>query len=272
MPGRDRAGGPRRRADRDPAGSRLTWMPTPRRSACSADRPVVPADPEMPAYVIYTSGSTGRPKGVVIPHGNVTRLFCGHARLVRLRPGRRLDAVPLLRLRLLGLGDLGGAALRRPAGGRPVLAEPLAGGVLRPAARRAGDRAQPDPFRLPPAHVGRGVRPAGSPPDLALRLVIFGGEALEPASLAPWFARHGDERPRLVNMYGITETTVHVTGRRIRRDDVARGRGSVHGAPIPDLALHVLDRALAARCPSACPARSPSAAWGWPAATWGGRS
>ena len=41
--------------------------------------------------------------------------------------------------------------------------------------------------------------------------MIFGGEALEPAALAPWFARHGDARPRLVNMYGITETTVHVT-------------------------------------------------------------
>ncbi|HYX22728.1 MAG TPA: condensation domain-containing protein, partial [Thermoanaerobaculia bacterium] len=80
--------------------------------------------------------------------------------------------------------------------------------------------------------------------DLALRFVIFGGEALEPAALAPWIARHGDERPRLVNMYGITETTVHVTYRPIRRQDVA-GRGSLLGAPIPDLTLHVVDRGLA---------------------------
>ena len=58
-------------------------------------------------------------------------------------------------------------------------------------------------------------------PDLALRCVIFGGEALEPASLAPWFARHGDERPRLINMYGITETTVHVTYRPVRAADLA---------------------------------------------------
>ena len=61
----------------------------------------------------------------------------------------------------------------------------------------------------------------GGAPDLALRYVIFGGEALEPASLAPWFARHGDERPRLVNMYGITETTVHVTYRPVRAADLA---------------------------------------------------
>ena len=63
--------------------------------------------------------------------------------------------------------------------------------------------------------------------------MIFGGEALEPASLAPWFERHGDERPRLVNMYGITETTVHVTYRPIRKE---RWTASAPiGRPIPDL-------------------------------------
>jgi len=84
----------------------------------------------------------------------------------------------------------------------------------------------------------------GAPPDLALRLVIFGGEALEPSSLEPWFHRHGDAEPLLVNMYGITETTVHVTYRPIVRDDLAAGRGSVIGVPIPDLSLHIVDRAL----------------------------
>ena len=81
-----------------------------------------------------------------------------------------------------------------------------------------------------------------APPDLALRSVIFGGEALEPASLAPWFARHGDERPRLINMYGITETTVHVTYRPVRAADLAAG--SLIGEPIPDLAVHLLDPGL----------------------------
>src|SRR5439155_11212938 len=75
---------------------------------------------------------------------------------------------------------------------------------------------------------------------LALRLVIFGGEALELQSLKPWFARHGDERPQLVNMYGITETTVHVTYRPLRSADVISG--SVIGAPIPDLRVYILDR------------------------------
>jgi non-ribosomal peptide synthase protein (TIGR01720 family) len=79
--------------------------------------------------------------------------------------------------------------------------------------------------------------------DMALRYVIFGGEALELQSLRPWFRRYGDLRPRLINMYGITETTVHVTYRPITIADVEGGAGSVIGAPIPDLTLYVLDPA-----------------------------
>ncbi|HEV7920011.1 MAG TPA: amino acid adenylation domain-containing protein [Thermoanaerobaculia bacterium] len=76
--------------------------------------------------------------------------------------------------------------------------------------------------------------------QLALRTVIFGGEALELQSLAPWFERHGDRRPALVNMYGITETTVHVTYRPVSGADLA-SPASVIGGPIPDLRLYVLD-------------------------------
>ncbi len=74
-----------------------------------------------------------------------------HRRVVWLRPGRRLDPVPLLRLRLLGLGDLGRAALRRPPGRRALPDQPLARGLRRAAAARAGDGAQPDALGLPAA-------------------------------------------------------------------------------------------------------------------------
>jgi acyl-coenzyme A synthetase/AMP-(fatty) acid ligase/acyl carrier protein len=79
--------------------------------------------------------------------------------------------------------------------------------------------------------------------ELALRNVIFGGEALEPASLRVWVERRGAETPRLVNMYGITETTVHVTYRPLSREDVFGGSGSPIGGAIPDLRLYVLDSA-----------------------------
>ena len=80
------------------------------------------------------------------------------------------------------------------------------------------------------------------PDMLPLRLVIFGGEALELQSLQPWFDMFGDEKPQLVNMYGITETTVHVTYRPIRQADLDAAPGSVIGGPIPDLELYVLDQ------------------------------
>ncbi len=84
---------------------------------------------------------------------------------------------------------------------------------------------------------------SAAPDDLPLRLVIFGGEALELQSLRPWFARHGDQRPQLVNMYGITETTVHVTYRPISADDLESPPGSSPvGWPIPDLRVYLLDR------------------------------
>jgi non-ribosomal peptide synthetase component F len=77
---------------------------------------------------------------------------------------------------------------------------------------------------------------------LALRYVVFGGEALEMQSLRPWFDRHGDSAPQLINMYGITETTVHVTYRPIRQNDLSSG--SVIGVPIPDLQVYILDANL----------------------------
>jgi amino acid adenylation domain-containing protein len=83
----------------------------------------------------------------------------------------------------------------------------------------------------------------GTADDLKLRLVIFGGEALELTSLQPWFDRHGDESPQLVNMYGITETTVHVTYRPLSQGDL-QGTANVIGRPIPDLQVYLLDSHL----------------------------
>src|SRR5205085_7597125 len=79
---------------------------------------------------------------------------------------------------------------------------------------------------------------------LCLRYVIFGGEALELGSLNGWVNRHGTERPALVNMYGITETTVHVTLRKLNAADIKRGNASVIGTGISDLQVYVLGENL----------------------------
>ncbi|MBF6470121.1 non-ribosomal peptide synthetase, partial [Nocardia beijingensis] len=78
--------------------------------------------------------------------------------------------------------------------------------------------------------------------ESALRYVMFGGEALDLRKLARWYGRHG-ERTRLVNMYGITETTVHVSFLPLAAQD-ADNSASVIGRALPGLAAYVLDDRL----------------------------
>lgn len=96
--------------------------------------------------------------------------------------------------------------------------------------------------QTPPAfhQLMQATETGGVSPDLALRHVMFGGEALDISSLKPWFKRHGDQKPQLVNMYGITETTVHVTYHPL--DTSALSTGSLIGRPIPDLQVYILDQ------------------------------
>ncbi|MBM7093177.1 AMP-binding protein, partial [Streptomyces sp. S12] len=75
---------------------------------------------------------------------------------------------------------------------------------------------------------------------LNVRAVVFGGEALEPSRLQPWRERY--PQAELVNMYGITETTVHVSFHRLSDEDL-RSPVSRIGSALPDLAVHVLDDA-----------------------------
>ena len=212
----------------------------------SPERPAVPADPSFPAYVIYTSGSTGRPKGVVVTHANVDRLFTATAPWF----GFGVDDVWTLLHSYafdFSVWELWGPLLH---GGRLAVVpfwesrSPEGFYRLLCAEKVTVLNQTPSAFR----QLLWAEEAAPSAGELSLRWVIFGGEALEPASLAPWFARHGDERPRLINMYGITETTVHVTFRPVRADDLDDlGRGSLIGRPIPDLSLHVLDAHLQPR-------------------------
>jgi amino acid adenylation domain-containing protein len=198
--------------------------------------PDVLADPAVldsanTAYVIYTSGSTGRPKGVMVPHRQVARLFSA------TRPwfGFGADDVWTLFHSFtfdFSVWEIWGALLH---GGRLVIVpyavsrEPEAFHRLLLDEGVTVLNQTPSAFRqLPTSSAGR------------LRYVVFGGEALEPRSLKPWLDRHGDRRPMLVNMYGITETTVHVTWRPMAAADLERP-GSPVGVPIPDLRVWLLD-------------------------------
>lgn len=203
-----------------------------------AENPHSGAKSEHPAYVIYTSGSTGTPKGVVVTHANVARL------LAATQDWFRFDSTDVWTLFHsyafdFSVWEIWGALLY---GGRLVVVpyavsrDPEAFYTLLHTGRVTVLNQTPQAFRqLMHAEERAGMKP------LALRYVIFGGEALELNSLKPWFDRHGDSAPQLINMYGITETTVHVTYRPLTLADVTANSGSVIGQAIPDLQVYILD-------------------------------
>ncbi|WP_327373440.1 amino acid adenylation domain-containing protein [Streptomyces sp. NBC_01216] len=197
--------------------------------------------PDHPAYVIHTSGSTGRPKGVVVPHSNVIRLFetsqhhfdFGAEDVWTLFHSYAFDFSvwelwgPLLHGGRLVIVPY--ETSRSPHSFRHLLHKEGVT-VLNQTPSAFQQLAQAD------ATMGEGAEP------LTLRYVILGGEALEPAQLRSWVERHGDRAPELINMYGITETTVHVTHHRVSRALITDPRSrSVIGTPLPDLRVHVLD-------------------------------
>jgi amino acid adenylation domain-containing protein len=194
------------------------------------------------AYVIYTSGSTGKPKGVLVSHSNVVRLF------EATQPWYHFDENDIWTLFHtyafdFSVWELWGALLY---GGRLVVVpylvsrSPEAFYELLSKAAVTVLNQTPSAFR----QLIWAEHASTTTPKLSLRLVIFGGEALDLASLEPWFDRHGDQSPRLVNMYGITETTVHVTYRPLAAADLRTARGSMIGSAIPDLHLSILDQRL----------------------------
>ncbi|MCC9738247.1 amino acid adenylation domain-containing protein [Streptomyces sp. MNU89] len=190
-----------------------------------------------PAYVIYTSGSTGVPKGVPVEHHQVLRLF----EVTRERFGFDENDVWTLCHSAafdFSVWEMWGALL---FGGRLVVV-PLETVRSPDALHELLRRERVTVLNQTPSAFGRlAAADARSPERLtSLRVVVFGGERLEPAMLRDWFERHGDENPRLVNMYGLTEATVHASYRPLTVDDVDVHGASPIGHPLPGLVFHVL--------------------------------
>ncbi|WP_432277394.1 amino acid adenylation domain-containing protein [Kitasatospora brasiliensis] len=199
-------------------------------------RPPAVGRPDDIAYLIFTSGSTGRPKGVAVAHEHVSRLMADGERHFGFGPqetwtlfhsyafdwtvwemwgallhGARLVVVPYVTSR----SPEEFAQLLEQERVSYLCLTPSALRQLEPVLRRS-------PRALP-----------------VLKWIMLGGEALDPAVVQRWFELDPPPPARLCNLYGITETTVHVT-----THDLASGTGfdrSLIGAPMPHLSAQVLD-------------------------------
>ncbi|MBO3795040.1 non-ribosomal peptide synthetase DhbF [Bacillus subtilis] len=202
-----------------------------------------PLSPLNTAYVIYTSGSTGVPKGVMIPHQNVTRLFAATEHWFRFSSD---DIWTMFHSYAFDFSvwEIWGPLLH---GGRLVIV-PHHVSRSPEAFLRLFVKEGVTVLNQTPSAFYQFMQAEREQPDLgqalSLRYVIFGGEALELSRLEDWYNRHPENRPQLINMYGITETTVHVSYIELDRSMAALRANSLIGCGIPDLGVYVLDERL----------------------------
>ncbi|MEU3859275.1 amino acid adenylation domain-containing protein [Streptomyces sp. NPDC028722] len=203
--------------------------------------PQVVRDPGDAAYMIYTSGSTGRPKGVVVAHANVMALFTAARDVFDFGPD---DVWTLFHSYAFDFSvwELWGALLH---GGTLVVVPVDTARSAPDFLRLLADRRVTVLNQTPSAFYELARADAEDPvtsSQLALRYLVFGGEALDLARLEEWYERHGPGKPELVNMYGITETTVHVTFTALDPDRTAAA--GLVGRPLPGVRCYVLDDRL----------------------------
>ncbi|WP_340608593.1 non-ribosomal peptide synthetase [Xenorhabdus bharatensis] len=196
--------------------------------------------PHHLAYIIYTSGSTGKPKGVMVEHANVTRL------LAATQARFRFDSHDVWTLfhsfafdfsvwELWGALAYGGKLVVIPA---ECARSPQM--FYERLCREQVTILNQTPSAFRQLIAAQNMASHDLPPHM-LRCIIFGGEALELHTLAPWVERNPTKQTRLVNMYGITEITVHATYRELTEADIHARRGSLIGQPLDDLRIYILD-------------------------------
>ncbi|MGH3809885.1 MAG: amino acid adenylation domain-containing protein, partial [Pseudonocardiaceae bacterium] len=203
---------------------------------------ISPLLPQHPAYVIYTSGSTGTPKGVVVTHHNVVWLFVSTDHWFGFNAD---DTWTLFHSYAFdsSVWEMWGALLY---GGRLIIVSYEVSRSPAQFLRLLVDQGVTVLHQTASAFYQLMQADVDDPTlgqSLVLRTVTFGGEALTLSRLGDWYHRHRDHAPTLVNMYGITETTVHVTYLQLDHG-ITTQTASLIGTAIPNLRSYVLDSGL----------------------------
>jgi amino acid adenylation domain-containing protein len=195
--------------------------------------------PSNLAYVIYTSGSTGNPKGVLVEHCNVTRLFDSSEAQFNFDCQDVWTMFHSFSFDFT-VWEIWGALIK---GGKLVIVPFWVSRSPSDFYQLLIDQKVTVLNQTPSAFNALIQEDNKREETLSLRYVIFGGEALSLKSLRPWVAKHGDSKPALINMYGITETTVHVTYRKVTAADInTQLLSSNIGQPLSDLGIVLLNQ------------------------------
>jgi amino acid adenylation domain-containing protein len=193
-------------------------------------------DSTAPAYIIFTSGSTGRPKGVTVPHKNVQALIAATIPEFQLC---KQDVWSIFHSFSFDFSvwEIWGPLL---TGARTVIVSNVIARDNEAFIRLLNEQKVTVLSQTPSAFYQLSQTESNCPIDKHLRLIIFGGEPLNTKSLLPWLNRHHEQECQLYNMYGITETTVHVTVKRITRKESLASSRSV-GIPLQGWELYIMD-------------------------------
>ncbi|MCU0286784.1 MAG: amino acid adenylation domain-containing protein [Acidobacteria bacterium] len=190
------------------------------------------------AYIIYTSGSTGRPKGVLIEHRNVVSLLFNEKFQFDFND-RDIWTMFHSYCFDFSVWEMYGALLY---GGKLVIINKITARDTLSYLKILKRERVTILNQTPSAFYNLLNIELNNPGiELKTRYVIFGGEALTPSLLQKWKSKY--PRTKLINMYGITETTVHVTYKEIGPIEL-ESTASIIGKPIPTLNVYVMDKNL----------------------------
>ncbi|MFZ8201755.1 amino acid adenylation domain-containing protein, partial [Alteromonas portus] len=196
---------------------------------------VVDVAVQSPAYVIYTSGSTGLPKGVLQPHANVGRLFDATAQNFEFTQN---DVWTLFHSTTFDFSvwEFWGALL---FGGKLLIPSKALTREIAEFATYCDEQGVSVLNMTPGAfyHFSEAAITQNLPLS-RLKYVVFGGDKLNLAKLDSWWSWRDSSSPELINMYGITETTVHVTYQKLTAD-LPKWTSCI-GKPISDLKAYIL--------------------------------